>query len=78
VITRKIANRAIVEDVTRTLGNVAPSVPVASVQLVPSALRSTATGQTLPLHVVQSADLTAIAAIAQPDSFSSNSRNWEL
>ncbi|HYS69644.1 MAG TPA: tetraacyldisaccharide 4'-kinase [Gemmatimonadaceae bacterium] len=69
VITRKIADRAIVEDVRRALGNVAPSVPVASVQLVPSALRSTATGQTLPLQVVQSADLTAIAAIAQPDSF---------
>ena len=69
VITRKIADRATVEDVKRALGNVAPRVPIASVQLVPLELRSTATGQALPLQAVHGADLTAIAAIAHPDSF---------
>ena len=69
VITRKVADRATVEDVRRALATVAPNVPVASVQLVPSVLTSTATGQTLPLQVIQGADLTAIAAIANPDSF---------
>ena len=69
VVTRKIADRSVVGDVRRALANVAPQVPVASVQLIPAELKSTATGQTLPLQVLQGADLTAIAAIADPDSF---------
>ena len=69
VITRKVADRATVEDMKRALGNVAPQVPVASVQLVASELRSTATGQSLPLQALDGADLTAIAAIADPGSF---------
>jgi tetraacyldisaccharide 4'-kinase len=44
-------------------------VPIATAYLAPGDLRSTTTGQTLPLHVLKGADLTAIAAIAQPDSF---------
>jgi tetraacyldisaccharide 4'-kinase len=69
IITRKIASRATVDDVRRALANAAPRVPVATAYLAPGDLRSTATGQTLPLHVLQGADLTAIAAIAHPDSF---------
>src|SRR5258705_9358150 len=69
IITRKIAKRSTVEDVRRAMANAAPRVPVATAYLAPGDLRSTATGQTLPLHVLQGADLTAIAAIAHPDSF---------
>jgi tetraacyldisaccharide 4'-kinase len=69
IITRKTADRSAVEDVRRALANAAPRVPVATAYLAPGDLRSTATGQTLPLHVLQGADLTAIAAIAHPDSF---------
>ena len=69
VITRKTAERSTVEDVRRALANAAPQVPVAVTHLVPGDLTSTATGQTLPLHVLAGADLTAIAAIAHPDSF---------
>jgi len=69
VITRKTAERSTVEDVRRALANAAPQVPVAVTHLAPGDLTSTATGQTLPLHVLAGADLTAIAAIAHPDSF---------
>src|SRR4029079_19767322 len=58
-----------VADVTRALANAAPRVPFATVHLAPGELKSTATGQTLPLHAIDGADLTPIAAIAQPDSF---------
>jgi tetraacyldisaccharide 4'-kinase len=69
IITRKTADRSTVADVKRALANVAPRVPVAIAHLAPGDLRSTATGQTLPLHALRGADLTAIAAIAQPDAF---------
>jgi len=69
IVTRKIADRATVEDVRRALANVAPQVPQTTVHLAPASLTSTSTGQTLPLHALQGADLTAIAAIAHPDAF---------
>jgi len=69
IITRKVASRSTVEDVRRAMANAAPRVPVATAHLAPGDLRSTATGQRLPLHVLQGADLTAIAAIAHPESF---------
>ena len=69
IITRKTADRSAVHDVRRALANAAPRVPVATAHLAPGDLRSTATGQTLPLHALRGADLTAIAAIAQPDAF---------
>jgi tetraacyldisaccharide 4'-kinase len=69
MVTRKIADRSVVEDVRRSLAHAAPQVPLVSVHLAPSELKSTATGQSLPLQVLQGADLTAIAAIAHPDSF---------
>ena len=69
IITRKTADRSAVEDVKRALANAAPQVPVAVVYLGPGDLKSTATGQTLPLHALNGADLTAIAAIAHPASF---------
>ena len=69
IITRKTADRSVVEDVKRALANAAPRVPVAVAYLAPGDLTSTATGQTLPLHALQGADLTAIAAIAHPASF---------
>ena len=69
IITRKTADRSPVADVRRALANAAPRVPVAVVHIAAGDLRSTATGQTLPLHALRGADLTAIAAIAQPDAF---------
>jgi tetraacyldisaccharide 4'-kinase len=69
IITRKTADKSAVQDVRRALAHAAPRVPVATAYLAPGDLRSTATGQTLPLHAVRGADLTAIAAIAHPDSF---------
>jgi tetraacyldisaccharide 4'-kinase len=69
IITRKTADRSVVEDVKRALGNAAPRVPIAIAYLAPGDLKSTATGQTLPLQALHGADLTAIAAIAQPESF---------
>jgi tetraacyldisaccharide 4'-kinase len=69
IITRKTAEKSTVEDVRRALANAAPRVPIATAYLAPGELRSTATGQTLPLHVLRGADLTVIAAIAHPVSF---------
>ena len=69
IITRKTADRSAVADVKRALANAASHVPVAIVHIAPGELRSTTTGQTLPLHTLRGADLTAIAAIAQPDAF---------
>jgi len=69
IITRKTADRSAVEDVKRALANAASHVPVAIAHLAPGDLRSTATGQTLPLHALRGADLTAIAAIAHPELF---------
>jgi tetraacyldisaccharide 4'-kinase len=69
IITRKTAEYSTVADVKRALANAAPQVPVSIAHLAPSRLESTATGQSLPLHVLRGADLTAIAAIAQPESF---------
>jgi tetraacyldisaccharide 4'-kinase len=69
IITRKTADRSTVEDVKRALANAASHLPVAIAHLAPGELRSTSTGQTLPLHALRGADLTAIAAIAQPELF---------
>jgi tetraacyldisaccharide 4'-kinase len=69
IITRKTADAAAVADVRRALANAASHVPVAVAYLAPDELRSTTTGQTLPLHTLRGSDLTAIAAVAQPDSF---------
>jgi tetraacyldisaccharide 4'-kinase len=69
IITRKTADASAVENVRRALSNAASHVPVAVAYLAPDELRSTTTGQTLPLHALRGSDLTAIAAIAQPDSF---------
>ena len=69
IITRKTADKAAVEAARRAVGTAAPQVPIAIVHLTPGDLRSTSTGQTLPLHALSGADLTAIAAIARPESF---------
>jgi tetraacyldisaccharide 4'-kinase len=69
IITRKTAEKSTVDDVRRALASAAPRVPVTTAYLAPGELRSTATGQTLPLHVLRGADLTAIAGIAHPESF---------
>ena len=69
IITRKTADKATVAATRRAVAAAAPRVPIAIVHLAPGDLQSTATGQTLPLHAVRGADLTAIAAIAQPESF---------
>lgn len=69
IITRKTAGKSTVDAARRAVAAAAPRVPIAVVHLAPGELHSTATGQTLPLHVLQGADLTAIAAIARPESF---------
>ncbi|MDQ6689391.1 MAG: tetraacyldisaccharide 4'-kinase [Gemmatimonadota bacterium] len=69
VITRKTADRSLVEAARRAVAAAAPHVPIAVLHLFPGDLHSTATGQTLPLHAVKGADLTAIAAVARPESF---------
>jgi tetraacyldisaccharide 4'-kinase len=69
MITRKIARSDQVDDARRALAFVAPGVPIAVAHLAPAELRSTATGHTLPLHVLDGADLVAIAAVARPESF---------
>ncbi|GAC1414786.1 MAG: tetraacyldisaccharide 4'-kinase [Gemmatimonadaceae bacterium] len=69
IITRKTADASAVADVKRALAQAAPQVPVAIVHLAPGDLKSTVTGQTLPLHALEGADLTAIAAVAEPESF---------
>ena len=69
IITRKTADKARVDAARRAVGAAAPNVPIAIVHLTPGDLRSTTTGQTLPLHALRGADLTAIAAIARPESF---------
>ena len=69
IITRKNADKASVEAARRAVAAAAPDVPIAIVHLAAGELRSTATGQTLPLHALRGADLTAIAAIARPESF---------
>jgi tetraacyldisaccharide 4'-kinase len=47
----------------------APQVPLAIASLAPAGLHSTSTGQSLPLHVLEGADLMAIAGVARPESF---------
>jgi tetraacyldisaccharide 4'-kinase len=69
IITRKTSDKATVEAARRAVGAAAPNVPLAIVHLAPGDLRSTTTGQTLPLHALRGADLTAIAAVARPESF---------
>jgi tetraacyldisaccharide 4'-kinase len=69
IVTRKTADKSTVDAARRAVAAAAPRVPIAVVHLAPGDLRSTTTGQTLPLHALRGADLTAIAAIARPDSF---------
>jgi tetraacyldisaccharide 4'-kinase len=69
IITRKTADKSMVDAAQRALAATAPRVPIAVLHLAPGDLHSTSTGQTLPLRAVIGADLTAIAAIAQPESF---------
>lgn len=69
IVTRKTAEKSTVEDVKRALAVAAPRVPIAVAHLAPGELRSTATGQTLPLQALEGAELTAIAAVAHPESF---------
>jgi tetraacyldisaccharide 4'-kinase len=69
IITRKTADKVMVEAARRAFAAAAPHVPIAIAHLIPGELCSTATGQTLPLHTLRGADLTAIAAIARPESF---------
>ena len=69
IITRKVSDANQVARVRSAIERAAPGVPIASVLLASGELRSTTTGQTLPLHALEGADVTAIAAIANPDGF---------
>ncbi len=69
IVTRKTSGHASVVAVKDAVAGAAPGVPIASVSLAPGELRSTATGLTMPLQALDGADVTAIAAIANPDAF---------
>ncbi|MGH7604458.1 MAG: tetraacyldisaccharide 4'-kinase [Gemmatimonadaceae bacterium] len=69
IVTRKIATPIAVDEVRKAISSAAPGVPIAVAQLAPADLRSTSTGQGLPLHVLRGSDLMAIAAVARPESF---------
>ncbi|HUQ99796.1 MAG TPA: tetraacyldisaccharide 4'-kinase [Gemmatimonadaceae bacterium] len=69
IITRKTSSTAAVLDLRVTLEKALPGIPLATVHLTPGELHSTSTGQTLPLHAVEGADITAVAAIAHPEAF---------
>ena len=69
IVTRKTSDRGVVTAVRNALANVAPRIPTASVLLSLGDLRSTTTGQSMPLHALDGADVTAIAAIAHPNAF---------
>jgi tetraacyldisaccharide 4'-kinase len=69
IVTRKTSDRASVVAVKEAVAAAAPGVPIAGVSLAPGELRSTATGQTMPLQALDGADVTAIAAVANPDAF---------
>ena len=69
IVTRKTSDREGVNAVRNALASAAPRVPTASVLLAPGDLRSTTTGQAMPIHTLDGADVTAIAAIANPDAF---------
>ncbi|MEO7822572.1 MAG: tetraacyldisaccharide 4'-kinase [Gemmatimonadaceae bacterium] len=69
IITCKVSDYTQVAKVKSAVERAAPGVPIASVLLAPGELRSTTTGQTLPLYALEGADVTAIAAIANPDAF---------
>jgi tetraacyldisaccharide 4'-kinase len=69
IVTHKTSDLASVVAVKDAVAAAAPGVPIASVSLAPGELRSTATGQTMPLQALDGADVTAIAAIANPDAF---------
>ncbi len=69
MITAKTAGRGKIESVQRALSAAAPSVPQAVMRFRLGELRSTATGQTMPLAALSDAKVYAIAAIANPESF---------
>jgi tetraacyldisaccharide 4'-kinase len=69
IITRKTSALSEAQDLRTTLEKKLAGIPIATLHLSPGELHSTATGQTLPLHAVEGADITAIAAIAHPEAF---------
>lgn len=69
IVTRKVATAAQVDNARKALERAAPGVPLAQAHLSPADLRSTYTGERLPLKALTGADVTAIAAIAHPEAF---------
>jgi tetraacyldisaccharide 4'-kinase len=69
VVTRKMAGINAIAAVKHAVSVAAPGVPVARISLAPAELRSTVTGQAMPLQALEGADVTAIAAVARPESF---------
>lgn len=69
IVTAKTAGPPRVEALRRALAGAAPSVPQAVARLRLGELRSTATGQTMPLTALSDAKVMAIAAIANPETF---------
>jgi tetraacyldisaccharide 4'-kinase len=69
IVTAKTAGPGKIDAVRRALAAVAPGVPQAVVRLKLGELRSTATGQTMPLAALSDSKVLAIAAVANPESF---------
>lgn len=69
IITTKTAGAGRIDALKRALAAVAPSVPQAVARLKLGDLRSTSTGQTMPLSAIADAKVLAIAAVANPESF---------
>ena len=69
IVSRKTADREKVAAAKRAILSAAPRAKIVTVHFAPAGLRSTATGQTMPLQAIHGADVTAIAAIAHPEAF---------
>jgi tetraacyldisaccharide 4'-kinase len=69
IATAKTAGPGKIDTLRRALAVAAPSVPQAVVRLRLGELRSTTTGQTMPLTALSDAKVFAVAAIANPESF---------
>ncbi len=69
IVTAKTAGQTKVDAVRRAFAAAAPSVPQAVARLRLTELRSTTTGQAMPLTALTDAKVLAIAAVANPESF---------
>jgi tetraacyldisaccharide 4'-kinase len=69
VITRKSASTADAQRAAAKLRELFPGAPIAIVHLAPHELAGAASGESLPIEVIKGKDVTAIAAIGEPNVF---------